>query len=134
MQLDTYLLFAGNCEEAFRFYEKLLGGKNVMMMKNGDSPMAEQTPPEWRDKIIHVRMEVGDRVIMGSDCPPQQFEKPQGFSVSLSVKDAPEAERVYKGLSEGGTILMPLGKTFWSPNFAMVTDRFGIPWMVNQVV
>lgn len=133
MQLDTYLLFAGNCEEAFRFYEKLFGGKNVMMMKNGDSPMAEQTPPEWRDKIIHVRMEVGDRVIMGSDCPPQQFEKPQGFSVSLSVKDAPEAERIFKALAEGGKVLMPLGKTFWSPNFAMVTDRFGIPWMVNQV-
>ena len=100
-------------------------------MNHGESPMADKVAPEWRDKVIHVHMKVGDRVLMGSDAPPQHYEKPQGFSVSLSTKDVAEAERLFKALSEGGKVRMPLQKTFWSAAFAMFTDRFGIPWMVN---
>ncbi len=131
MSIDPYLLFNGHCAEAFKFYEKILGGKIEGIMTHGESPMAGQVDPAWRDKVIHVRMTVGDRVLMGSDAPPQHYEKPQGFSVSLSAKDPTEAERLFRALSEGGTVTMPLQKTFWSAAFAMFTDRFGVPWMVN---
>ena len=131
MSVDPYLLFNGNCEEAFKFYEKLLGGKNVMKMTHRESPMAAQTPPDWQDKIIHIRMEVGDRVLMASDAPPGHYEKPQGFSVSITAKDPAEAERFFNELSINGKVIMPLGKTFWSPAFGMLVDRFAIPWMVN---
>jgi len=131
MSVDTYLLFNGNCEEAFKSYEKILGGKIENLMKHGESPMADKVAPEWRDKVIHAHMKVGDRVLMGSDVPPEHYEKPQGFSVSLSTKDVAESERLFKVLSEGGNVRMPLQKTFWSAAFAMFTDRFGIPWMIN---
>jgi len=131
MAIDTYLLFDGHCAEAFKFYEKLLGGKIEGIMTHGESPMADQFAPEWRDKVIHVRMKVGDRILMGSDAPPQHYQLPQGFSVSLGVKEVAEAERLFRALSEGGKVGMPLQKTFWSAAFAMLTDRFGIPWMIN---
>ncbi|HYL64270.1 MAG TPA: VOC family protein [Candidatus Methylomirabilis sp.] len=131
MQINPYLVFNGQCEAAFKFYEQLLGGKITGMMTHGGSPMANQTPPEWRDKIMHVHMTVGDWVLMGSDAPPQHFQKPQGFAVSLQVKTTQEAERIFRALSESGTVQMPLQKTFWSAGFGMATDRFGIPWMVN---
>jgi PhnB protein len=131
MQLDPYLLFHGDCAEAFHFYEKLLGGKIEGLMTHGESPMAAQVAPEWRDKVIHVRMKIGDRILMGSDAPPAHYQKPQGFSVSLSAKDPVEAKQLYEALSAGGQITMPLQKTFWSLSFAMLTDRFGIPWMIN---
>lgn len=131
MSIDTYLLFNGNCAEAFKFYEKILGGKIEGIMTHGESPMADKVAPEWRDKVIHVRIKAGDRILMGSDTPPQHYEKPQGFSVSLSTKDVAEAERLFRALSESGKVGMPLQKTFWSDAFAMFTDRFGIPWMIN---
>ncbi len=131
MSIDTYLLFNGNCAEAFKFYEKILGGKIEGIMTHGESPMADKVAPEWRDKVIHVRIKAGDRILMGSDTPPQHYEKPQGFSVSLSTKDVAEAERLFRALSESDKVGMPLQKTFWSDAFAMFTDRFGIPWMIN---
>ena len=131
MQLNPYLNFNGECEAAFRFYEQCLGGKMVFMMTHGESPIAEQVAPEWRNKIIHATLTVGDRVLMGSDAPPEHYEKPKGFSVSLSVDNPQEAERIFNALAEKGTVQMPLQKTFWSPGFGMLVDRFGIPWMVN---
>jgi PhnB protein len=131
MQLNPYLVFNGQCEEAFKFYEKVLGGKITGLMTHGNSPMASQVAPEWRDKIMHAHMTVGDYVLMGSDAPPQHFQKPQGFSVSIVVKTTEEAERIFAALSEKASILMPLQQTFWSPRFGMLTDRFGIPWMIN---
>lgn len=131
MSIDTYLLFNGNCAEAFKFYEQALGGKINMMMTHGESPMADKVAAEWRDKVMHIHMNVGDRILMGSDAPPQHYQKPQGFSVSLATKDVHESERLFKALSQGGVVSMPLQKTFWSAAFAMFTDRFGIPWMVN---
>jgi len=131
MQLNPYLTFNGQCEAAFKFYEQCLGGKIVMMMPHGESPMAEQTPEEWRNKILYAQLTIGDIVLMGSDSPPDYFEKPQGFSVNLQFEDIAEAERVFQALAEGGTVRMPLQETFWAKRFGMFIDRFGIPWMVN---
>jgi PhnB protein len=131
MQLNPYLIFAGQCEAAFKFYEKSLGGKSSMMMTYGESPMSEQVPLEWRGKIMHARMVVGDNVLMGSDVSADRYEQPQGFSVSLSVKDPVDAERIFHELEQDGKVQMALQKTFWSARFGMLVDRFGIPWMIN---
>jgi PhnB protein len=131
MQIHTYLLFDGDCAEAFRTYERVLGGNIDFIQTHGESPMADQTPPELRDKVIHVHMTVGDQVLMGSDAPPEHFDKPQGFSVSIHVDDPAEAERIFNALAEGGQVTMALEKTFWADRFGMLVDRFGTPWMVN---
>jgi len=112
MQLNPYLLFDGQCEAAFKFYEKCLGGKIVAKVTYGESPMAKDTPPERHNKILHARLMVGDNVLMGSDAPPDRYEKPQGFSVTLDVDTPAEAERIFKALSEKGTLHMPLQETF----------------------
>lgn len=131
MQINPYLAFSGQCEEAFRFYEKLLGGKITFLTKYGESPMTEQAGPEWRDKVMHVAMGIDGSILMGADALPQYFEKPQGMSVSLTVKSAEEAKRIFNGLAENAVVQMPLQKTFWSSAFGVLTDRFGTPWIVN---
>ena len=131
MQLNPYLFFNGKCESAFKFYEQCLGGKIEMMMTHGDSPMAQQVPSDWRNKIIHARLIVGDKVLMGSDVPPEHYEEMKGFSVSLSVDDPADAERIFNALTANGTVRMPLQKTFWAARFGMLVDQFGVPWMVN---
>ena len=87
MQLNPYLMFNGQCEAAFKFYAKSLGGKIEAMMNHGDSPMAQQVSPEWRNKIMHARMVVGGTVLMGMDAPPDRYQEPKGFSVSIGVQD-----------------------------------------------
>ncbi|HEX2933331.1 MAG TPA: VOC family protein [Candidatus Binatia bacterium] len=131
MQLNPYLTFNGQCEEAFKFYEKCLGGKIVAMVPHTGTPAAEHVPAEWRNKILHARLSVGDQVLMGSDAPPERYEPSKGFSVTLGVNDPAEAERVFKALAEKGTVQMPLDQTFWALRFGMLVDRFGIPWMIN---
>lgn len=132
MQFNTYLLFDGNCEEAFKFYEKALGGKIEMMLTHEAAPAGSPIPPEWLKKIMHARLSIGNAVLMASDAPPGRFCKPQGFSVNISLSDASQAERIYNSLAENATnIGMPLAETFWAHRFAMLTDRFGIPWMIN---
>ncbi len=131
MKLNTYLSFNDECEAAFKFYEQCLGGKIESMMTYAGSPMAEQTPPEKLDKIMHASLIVGDTVLMGSDAPPNYFEKPQGFSVSLVFTDPDEAERIFSALAENGTVQMPIQETFWAARFGMLVDRFGTPWMIN---
>jgi len=131
MEISPYLGFNGQCEEAFKFYEKVLGGKIEGIMTYGSSPIAAQMPPEMRDKIIHVRMLVGNQVLMGGDAPPQNFKLAEGFNVSITVKDSAEAERIFNELSKDGKITMPLQKTFWSIRFGMAVDRFGTPWIIN---
>ncbi len=131
MELNPYLYFNGNCEVAFRFYEQHLGGKIEAVHTYAGSPMENQLPPEWRDKVMHVRMKVGTTVLMGSDAPEGRYRTPQGFSVSLNLKDAAEADRLFEALSKNGTVSMPIQKTFWATRFAMFTDQFGIPWMIN---
>src|SRR4030095_962957 len=131
MQLNPYLTFNGQCEEAFKFYEKCLSGKIVVMVPHTGTPAAEHVPAEWRNKILHARLTVGDQVLMGSDAPPERYEASKGFSVTLGVNDPAEAERLFKALAEKGTGQMPLEQTFWALCVGMLVDRFGIPWMIN---
>jgi PhnB protein len=131
MQLVPYLNFNGQCKAAFQFYERLLGGKIVAMLTYGETPAAEHVSPESKDRIIHVRLEVGDTVLMGSDSPPEYFEEQKGISVSLHLNDPAKAERIFHALADGGTVRMPIEQTFWAERFGMVTDRFGTPWMIN---
>jgi PhnB protein len=131
MQMNPYLTFNGQCEAAFKFYEKTLGAKIEAVLTHDGTPMAKLVPPEWGKKIIHARLKVGDLVLMGSDAPPDHYQKPQGFSVNLGVKDAGEVERMFHALAENGTVEMHLQQTFWAARFGMVVDRFGTPWMIN---
>ena len=131
MQLNPYLLFNGNCEAAFKFYEQVLGGKIEGMLTHAGTPAEQQVPAEWRDKILHARMTVGDTVLMASDAPPGRYDQPKGFSVSITLADPAHAERIFNALAENGTVQMPFQPTFWSPGFGMCVDRFDIPWMVN---
>jgi PhnB protein len=131
MQLTPYLTFNGDCEAAFKFYEKTLGGKIEAMMTHEGTPAAQHVPPEWRGKILHARMAIGGQTLMGSDAPPGRYQPPKGFSVTLALDDTAEAERLFNALAENGTVEMPLQETFWAARFGMLADRFGIPWMIN---
>ncbi len=131
MQLSPHLNFNGNCEAAFKFYEKCLGAKITFMMPYEGTPAADHVPAVWRNKILHTTLTVGDYVLTGADALPDLYEKPQGFSVTLGIKDPAEAERVFHALEENGTTQMPLQETFWAMRFGMLIDQFGIPWMVN---
>ena len=131
MKITPYLSYSGKCEEAFKFYEKVLKGKITFMMKNSESPMADKTPAEAQNNIMHASLQVGDNLIHGADAPAQHASKPAGFCVSISLPDLVEAERIFKDLSAGGQVQMPFSKTFWSPGFGMFIDKYSIPWMVN---
>ena len=131
MQLNAYLSFNGQCEEAFKFYEKCLGGTIQTMMTWGDSPMGDQVSPDLKGKIIHASLMVGDEALLGADSPPGRYESTRGVSVSIQLKDVAKAEQVFSALSDGATVTMPLQQTFWAARFGMLTDRYGVPWMVN---
>ena len=131
VQISPYLHFDGRCEAAFKFYEKSLNGKIVMMMPFSEMPGEENAASGWADKIVHARMIVQDQILMASDAPPERYEKPQGFSISLQISQPDEAERVFHALAENGSISMPIQPTFWSLRFGMLVDQFGIPWMIN---
>ena len=131
MQLSPYLSFKGDCEAAFKLYQECLGGDVQFKMTWGESPMSDQVAPEWRDKVMHSSLVIGETVLLGADSPPDQYEAPRGISVTIPTKSVAEAERIFGKLSKGGSVTMPLQKTFWSPGFAMFVDRFGIPWMIN---
>jgi PhnB protein len=131
MQMSPYLSFKGDCEAAFRLYERCLGGKLGPVFRYAGSPMAGDVPADWSDKVMHASLTVGDQVLLGGDVAPDRYEEPKGFSVSLQIKSAAEAERIFQELGQEGRVLMPLAKTFWAERFGMVVDRFGIPWMIN---
>lgn len=131
MQIHTYLNFDGCCEAAFNFYRDALGGEILFMMRNGDSPMAKDMPPEHHGRVMHARIRLGDQIVMASDKQVGDNEKPHGLQVLISAADTAEAERVYQALQPGADIRMPLQETFWALRFAMLTDQFGIPWMIN---
>jgi PhnB protein len=131
MQLNNYVLFDGRCREAFEFYGQSLGGQIQMIVTHGESPESGQVAPEWRDKIMHVAMAIGNSLLMGCDAPPQFYVEPQGFRVQLNVKTPAEADSAFQKLAENGSICMPIQETFWSPRFGMLVDRFGVPWMIN---
>jgi len=127
MKLYTQLNFGGNCEDAFRFYEKHLGGKITMMMNQSQAPGA---PSGAGKAIIHARMDIGDTVLIANDVPPSVFKKIRSVYLYLSVESAEEAERVHNLLAEGGEIYMPMEETFYATRFSMLRDRFGVSWTV----
>ncbi|EHL96051.1 putative protein PhnB [Acetobacteraceae bacterium AT-5844] len=132
MSFIPYLYFNGTCREAFAFYEKVVGAKTLAMMPHTGTPAEEQVPPEWREKIIHACMEVNGQRLMAGDVPPGQGStEMQGFSVLMEYPTVEEATRVFNGLSEGGTIRMPIAPTFWAKAFGMLVDRYGVPWMIS---
>ncbi|HWO41999.1 MAG TPA: VOC family protein [Candidatus Eisenbacteria bacterium] len=134
MQVQVYLLFAGRCEEAVEFYKQAIGAEVMMLMRfkeSPDQPPPGMLPPGSEDKIMHACLRIGDTIVMASDGQCGGAPTFQGFSLSVSVASEREADRVFGALAEGGQIQMPLGKTFWSPRFGMLTDRFGVGWMVN---
>ena len=131
MQMHPYVSFKGDCEAAFQTYERCLGAQTGALFRYGGSPAEQMAPAGWSDKIMHGSITVGNQVIMGADVAPERYEAPHGFSLSLQLADPAEAERIFRELSDGGTVVMPLEKTFWAARFGMLVDRFGIPWMIN---
>jgi PhnB protein len=131
--LVTYLSFDGQCESAFKHYEKVLGGKILMMMRFNDMPAGAGAPqvPDMANRIVHARLQVGGRLLMGGDAPKQFASKAQGFSANIMVDDPADADRIFHELAEGGTVMMPISETFWARRFGMLVDKFGTPWMVN---
>jgi PhnB protein len=131
MQVQPYLFFEGRCEEAIEFYKKTLGAKVEMLMRFKESP--EKNPnctPADDNKIMHAAFKIGDTMVMGSDGMASGKTEFKGFSLTVSAKTEAEAEKAFAALSEGGQVTMPLTKTFFSPKFGMLADKFGIGWMV----
>ena len=134
MQVQAYLFFAGRCEEAIEFYKKTIAAQVMMLMRFKESPEPPEPgmiPPDSGDKIMHTCLRIGDTLVMASDGRCESAPSFQGFSLSLTVANEREADRVFTALSEGGQVQMPLMKTFWSPRFDMLTDHFGLGWMVS---
>ena len=131
MKINAYLSFAGDCEDALEYYQSVLGGEITMMETYAGSPMADHVGEDWQSKIMHGSLQTGQMDLMGCDVAPDRYEKPQGCHLSINVNSAADADRIFAALAEGGQIVMPIDKTFWSERFGMVTDRFGQNWMVN---
>jgi PhnB protein len=130
MKMHTYLNYGGNCAEAFRFYEKHLGGKITMMMTHGEQQGLNSVPPELKNTILHARIDLGETMLMGSDMPPGRYQPMRSAYLSLNVDSNDEAERIHKVLSDGGEIFMPMQETFFAHRFSMLRDRFGTSWMI----
>jgi PhnB protein len=130
MPIEPYLFFEGRCDEALAFYQRALGAKIEMLMRYRDNPEPAANPHGAADKVMHASFRVGDGVVMASDGNCAGKPSFQGFGLTLSAQDEPEARRLFAALAEGGQVQMPLGKTFFSPAFGMVNDRFGVLWMV----
>ena len=131
MNLTFHIAFDGCCEEAFRVYERCLGGKIITMLKWSETPMVAEAPPGYADKILHATLLLGTSTLAGADSMPEQYAAPQGFHVLLNMQDSAEGERIFAALSEGGNVTVPLQKTFWAALFGTVTDRFGVSWEIN---
>jgi PhnB protein len=130
MHVQPYLFFNGRADEAVEFYRQTLGAEVTMLMRFKDSPDPDACPPSSADKVMHMALRIGDTVILGSDGMEYAGPKFQGFALSVTVASAPEAEKKFQALEDGGTVQMPLAKTFFAERFGMVTDRFGIQWMI----
>jgi len=131
MKLRLHLTFPGNCEEAFEAYARILGAKVTLMLPWGQSPAATDVPEDWRGKIVHATLALGDSELAGADLPPDQYERPQGFTVLVSVAVYADGKRIFDELAAGGRVQMPFQKTFWSSGFGVLIDRFGTPWEVT---
>jgi PhnB protein len=131
MPLNAHLHFNGQCEAAFRFYEKCFDGRIAFMGTYGGSPLAAEMPVDLQHRIMHATLILPDGELTGADTPPDRYQKPQGFALTLSLETPAEAERVFAGLAEHGEVQLPVQETFWAERFGMLLDRFGIPWMIQ---
>ncbi len=133
MKVESYLFFNGRCDEAIAFYQQALGAEVTMQMRMSDSPEPHQPgmlPPGFENKVMHANLRIGETHVLVSDGNNDMKPEFKGFSLSITVADAATAERYFNALAQGGEVRMPLGKTFWSPCFGMVADKFGVGWMV----
>ena len=133
MVIQPYLAYTGNCEEALNFYKSVLGGEISFIMRHGESPMKDQVPAEWHQKVMHATFTADGASIMASDRPPG-MPGPIGFcgiTLSIAGKDLATSEIIHKNLAAGGQITMPFGPTFWAKGFGMLVDKYGVSWMVN---
>jgi PhnB protein len=134
MQVSPYLFFDGRCDEALDFYGKALGAQVTMVMRfkeSSEPPPPGMLSPGYEDKVMHASILVGGATVMASDGPCEGAPGLRGFSLSLTVPDEARADQVFAALADGGKVQRPLAETFWSPRFGMVTDRFGVLWMIN---
>ena len=132
MNISFHISFKGQCEEAFHYYEKHLGGVINGLFKFKDTPASETVPLEWQGKIVHGGVLVGNVEIVGADVVPQQYKSPKGFSLLLRLASENDVKSRFRVLADGGEVIMPPQKTFWSPCYAVVVDRFGVPWDLNS--
>ena len=135
-QINPYLNFEGNTEEAFNFYKSVFGGEFTALMRFGEMPGCDETPitDGDKDKIMHIALPIGDSILMGTDALEsmgQKLEAGNNFSISINAASKEEADKFFSGLSDGGKIGMPLADAFWGAYFGMTSDKFGIQWMVN---
>lgn len=133
MHVQSYLMFDGRCEEAYEFYHKALGAEKTMMLRFSESPEPPppgMVPPGAENKIMHMQFRIGDTVVLASDGRSQGHPKFEGISLTLTVGNEAEADKAFAALGDGGKVCMPLAKTFFSPRFGMVNDRFGVNWMI----
>jgi PhnB protein len=131
MNTNLHIAFPGTCREAFAFYAKTFGTKIQMSMTYGEAPAGSPTPADGKDLILHTAMPLNNIILMGCDAPAGREQAIGGFQVSIESEDEAEVRRLFSVLSEGGSVRMPLDKTFWSPLFGMVTDKFGVAWMIG---
>jgi PhnB protein len=130
MKLQPYIYFGGDCRAAFLCYREVLGGEIATMMTYGEGPPG-LAGPDWQDRILHATLRIGDQELLGSDAPPDRYQPPAGFDITIALEDFDEASRIFEALSEGGQVTMNLQQTFWTEGFGMLTDRFGVRWMIN---
>ena len=130
MKLETYLNYGGNCRQAFEFYAEHLGATITLLTTHGEVPDPSGVPPEWRNAVLHARIELGGTVVMGADIPPDRFQPMRSAYLTLMLDSVEETERIYALLADGGQIFMKLEETFFAKRFAMLRDRFGTSWML----
>jgi len=131
MDVRPYLDFNGDCEAAFMFYAQTLDGTLGPIFRYAGTELAHQVPPEWQEKVMHASITIGAQVLMGADVAPDRYEAPKGFTLSLQLSDPTRAERIFRDLSLNGRVVTPLAPTFWAAQFGVVTDCFGITWLIN---
>jgi PhnB protein len=132
VRIGPHLIFDGRCREAFLAYRDILGGELATLLTYGESPLAGSTDPRYRDRIVHATLKLPDGVeLAGADVMPNDYERPRGFFVALTLEGTDRARGIFAALAEGGEVGMPFQATFWSPGFGVLVDRFGIPWEVN---
>ncbi len=130
MQIQPYVFFDGRCDEAIEFYRRTIGAEVTMLMRFKEAPDQAMVTPESKDKVMHASLRIGDTTVLASDGRCMGNPNFQGFALSLTVANEAEAKRMFDALGDGGQVQMPLAKTFFSPSFGMVADRFGVGWMV----